>query len=600
MTDVLSDLAVDGTVSANEVTAGTHKLSNKLDSATASTTYATKTELSAKADSSALSAYQQTSQKGAANGYASLDNAGDVPIAQIPTGVTSGKVPRIAGTIADGQLLRYSASAGGFVAGEIGSVYRPCGSVATYADLPASPSVGDVYNVIAAYGDHPAGMNYAWTADGEWDAIGGAVDLSAYALKTEVAVKQDALTAGTGISISGTTIGHSNSITARTSNLGSATSVPIIRYDAQGHITYSSSATIYPPTSVGVSGQYWRSDGSGQGVWQSLSTSPTSGNTTAITSGAVYTALAAKQNTIVAGTGLAIADDGVTVGHSNAIAAKTTNLGSATSVPIIRYDSEGHITYGGSATIYPPTTAGTANQYWRSDGSGQGVWTTPATSPTSGSNTLISSGAVYTALAAKQATITGAATTITTSNLTASRALVSNGNGKVAVSAVTSTELGYLDGVTSAIQTQLNGKVPTTRTVNGKALSANVTIGISDINGLQDSLDAKADVTALNDVLHTVSSIYTYYSSVNTWVANDADVPVFVVGQLHGQNGQLLMRDTNGASHVIAQQWDTNNGGDGYGTVSGWIPAGYSWKVSPGTNSGNPTNAARLATVFTV
>ena len=36
--------------------------------------------------------------------------------------------------------------------------------------------------------------------------------------------------------------------------------------------------------------------------------------------------------------------------------------------------------------------------------------------------------------------------------------MVSDTNGKVAVSAVTSTELGYLDGVTSAIQTQLNGK----------------------------------------------------------------------------------------------------------------------------------------------
>jgi len=57
-----------------------------------------------------------------------------------------------------------------------------------------------------------------------------------------------------------------------------------------------------------------------------------------------------------------------------------------------------------------------------------------------------------------QATITGAATTITTSDLTVSRALASDGSGKVAVSAVTATELGYLTGVTSAIQTQLNAK----------------------------------------------------------------------------------------------------------------------------------------------
>jgi hypothetical protein len=41
-------------------------------------------------------------------------------------------------------------------------------------------------------------------------------------------------------------------------------------------------------------------------------------------------------------------------------------------------------------------------------------------------------------------------------NLTTSRALVSDGNGDVSVSAVTSTEIGYLDGVTSNVQTQIN------------------------------------------------------------------------------------------------------------------------------------------------
>ena len=60
--------------------------------------------------------------------------------------------------------------------------------------------------------------------------------------------------------------------------------------------------------------------------------------------------------------------------------------------------------------------------------------------------------------------ITGAASTITSSNLTASRALISNSSGKVAVSSVSSTELGYLDGVTSSIQTQLNGKLSTSGT----------------------------------------------------------------------------------------------------------------------------------------
>jgi hypothetical protein len=43
-------------------------------------------------------------------------------------------------------------------------------------------------------------------------------------------------------------------------------------------------------------------------------------------------------------------------------------------------------------------------------------------------------------------------------DLTASRALVSDSNGDVSVSDVTSTEIGYLDGVSSAIQTQLDNK----------------------------------------------------------------------------------------------------------------------------------------------
>ena len=73
---------------------------------------------------------------------------------------------------------------------------------------------------------------------------------------------------------------------------------------------------------------------------------------------------------------------------------------------------------------------------------------------------------VQTALTSKQDTVVGGASTITEDNLTASRALVSNSSGKVAVSTVTSTELGYLDGVTSNVQTQLNGKQPKI-TVNG-------------------------------------------------------------------------------------------------------------------------------------
>lgn len=47
------------------------------------------------------------------------------------------------------------------------------------------------------------------------------------------------------------------------------------------------------------------------------------------------------------------------------------------------------------------------------------------------------------------------------SSITTSRALITNGSSALAASATTSTELGYVSGVTSAIQTQINTKAPT-------------------------------------------------------------------------------------------------------------------------------------------
>lgn len=67
-------------------------------------------------------------------------------------------------------------------------------------------------------------------------------------------------------------------------------------------------------------------------------------------------------------------------------------------------------------------------------------------------------------IAAKQDTITGAASTVVSDDLPVIRALVSDTAGKIAASNVTSIELDYLDGVTSAIQTQLDGKAATSHT----------------------------------------------------------------------------------------------------------------------------------------
>jgi hypothetical protein len=108
---------------------------------------------------------------------------------------------------------------------------------------------------------------------------------------------------------------------------------------------------------------------------------------------------------------------------------------------------------------------------------------------------------------------TGAVTTVMSSNLTVSRALVSDTNGKMAVSSVTAVELGYLSGVTSVIQTQINGKEPTVTKGNlteltsailtigggtGAVIGSGATITVKKASGTQNGYLDKDDWTTFN------------------------------------------------------------------------------------------------------
>lgn len=64
---------------------------------------------------------------------------------------------------------------------KVSSVYRVKGSVPSIEDLPNDAEIGDVYNISDDLGGH----NYVKTENG-WDKLGGTVDLSPYALKTDV------------------------------------------------------------------------------------------------------------------------------------------------------------------------------------------------------------------------------------------------------------------------------------------------------------------------------------------------------------------------------------------------------------------------------
>jgi len=91
-----------------------------------------------------------------------------------------------------GSVISISGSVVEYIDDRLSTVYTYKGSVATYDNLPESGKVvGYVYNVIAARGNvgdtnyTPAGTNYAWNGS-EWDALGGTVDLSAYAKQSDL------------------------------------------------------------------------------------------------------------------------------------------------------------------------------------------------------------------------------------------------------------------------------------------------------------------------------------------------------------------------------------------------------------------------------
>ena len=71
---------------------------------------------------------------------------------------------------------------------DITGAMKIMGSVATYANLPASPTKGDAYQVQAADSTHnvEAGEIVMWDGSA-WQDMGGAVELTAYLTKTEAA-----------------------------------------------------------------------------------------------------------------------------------------------------------------------------------------------------------------------------------------------------------------------------------------------------------------------------------------------------------------------------------------------------------------------------
>jgi len=152
-------------------------------------------------------------------------------------------------------------------------------------------------------------------------------------------------------------------------------------------------------------------------------------------------------------------------------------------------------------------------------------------------------------------------------NLTASRALVSDGSGDVSASAVTTTELGYVSGVTSAIQTQLSA-LSTGYSRRTKVLSYIVDNTADPValetNGNRYILShdggaphASYDGAAANDIVEFVTDTWVATTPSEGWIAyNDDDNLDYL--QVDDGTPQWEARATAVTDHVDLANKGTN------------------------------------------
>lgn len=157
----------------------------------------------------------------------------------------------------------------------------------------------------------------------------------------------------------------------------------------------------------------------------------------------------------------------------------------------------------------------------------------------------------------KQDIITGGASTITNSNLTASRTLVSDANGKVAVSDVTSIELGYLDGVTSNIQTQLNLKA------NQSDIAATAMKGTATQNNTYWKISDFGNWGTGSWMQKGFSMLITSRAGEMVWVslaANDSNTSAGAIRLInrYSKIAAIYYSTSESAIYVLAAAWANN------------------------------------------
>lgn len=146
--------------------------------------------------------------------------------------------------------------------------------------------------------------------------------------------------------------------------------------------------------------------------------------------------------------------------------------------------------------------------------------------------------------------------------LTANRAVITDGSGFIAPATTTATEIGYVNGVTSAIQTQLNGKQATGSYIT--ALTGDVTASGPG------SVAATIANNAVSNAKFRQSGAYAVVGNATGSTANVADITASTAGHVMRFTGSALQFgavDLAGGGDVTGVL-DPSRGGTGVNNAS--------------------------------
>lgn len=125
--------------------------------------------------------------------------------------------------------------------------------------------------------------------------------------------------------------------------------------------------------------------------------------------------------------------------------------------------------------------------------------------------------------------------------LTVSRLIVSDASGVLTVSPVTSTEAGYLSGVSSAIQTQLDARLP----LSGGTMTGTLTLSGDPSTAFQAATKSYVDATAAGFQMKTACRVATTANGTLATAFEDGDT---IDGVVLATSDRILIKDQSTAT----------------------------------------------------